>query len=154
MCCSSIHSPKGIFRMLVRIGFGLSLLFVGIAHYRDASFVHAVGSGLGSLEPLGTLWGYLIPVLFVVGGVLLTLGLYMDYAAWAAGLGLVSLPAGLMLKSVISGAALGDTMPAAMNAFIWILVLGIAVKGGCCGGMCSGGSCDTGTMKKTAGKKK
>lgn len=152
MCFSSSCGPKCTARFLVRIGFGLSLLFTGIANYRDPSgFADSVGQGLGYpwLESLGTMWGYVLPLLFIVGGLSLIFNILTRWGVWAAGLGLVSIPAGLMLKSAASGISLGDTMPPAMNAFIWILVFMYAVKGtkkhchgmgGGCG--CAGGACD------------
>lgn len=116
-------------KIVVRVGFGLSLALVGVAHYQDAAvFAEAVGRGLGPLESLGMMWGYVLPGLFIVGGVLLALGLYSSVGALLAGLGLVSIPAGLMLKSVLSGLSLNDTMPPAMNALVWLLVYLAAVR--------------------------
>lgn len=141
-CCSSDTSyPKGIARLLVRIGFGLSLAFVGIAHYQDPQFAESVGRGLGMLEPIGMVWGYVLPALFIIGGVLLTLGLFMNIATWISGIALVSIPAGLLLKSVF-GISLLDTMPMANNAWLWIIVFMYAVKGGSCHWMHKDHDCD------------
>ncbi len=124
----------GVAKVVTRIGFGISLAFVGIAHYLDAaSFAEAVGRGLGPLESLGMAWGYILPALLIGGGVLLALGLYTTVGTFLAGVGLLSIPAGLMLKSVLSGISLNETMPPAMNALIWILVFHAAVRG-CHGG--------------------
>lgn len=140
MCCSP-NEPKGVARLFVRIGFGLALAFAGFAHYQDASYAESVGRGLGVLEPLGMIWGYILPGLMIIGGLLLAFGIYRHIAAYAAAIALASIPAGLMLKSAITGIPLDDTMPPAMNALIWILVLMIAVKGscgtGCCGSACA-----------------
>lgn len=150
----SSSSPKGVARLFVRIGFGLALAFAGFAHYQDPTFAESVGRGLGVLESLGMVWGYILPGLMIIGGLLLAFGIYMNIAAYAAAIALASIPAGLMLKSAISGIPLDDTMPPAMNALIWILVMMVAVKGGCgsscasacgcgCGGAC-GGNCPCG----------
>lgn len=153
--CSSYDHNKWISRQLVRVGFGLSLLFVGIAHYRDAeNFALSVGNGLGYewLVSMGTMWGYVLPFLFIVGGLSFTLNLFTKVGIWATGLSIASIPAGLMLKSVVSGMSLGDTMPPAMNAFIWLIIFMYAVKGtrkSCCddfdwcGDCCDGdGNCE------------
>lgn len=117
-------------KVIVRIGFGLSLALVGIAHYQDAAtFAEAVGRGLGPLESLGMVWGYVLPGLMVVGGVLMALGVYASVGTMLAGTALLSIPAGLMLKSVLSGLSLNDTMPPAMNAVIWILLYIAAARG-------------------------
>jgi hypothetical protein len=155
MCCSS-NDPKGVARLFVRIGFGLALAFAGFAHYQDATYAESVGRGLGVLEPLGMIWGYILPGLMIIGGLLLAFGIYRHIAAYAASIALASIPAGLMLKSAISGISMDDTMPPAMNALIWILVLMVAVKGscsGCCGSACGtecacGPNCDCGDDKK------
>lgn len=132
MCCSS-HSPKGVARLFVRIGFGLALAFVGFAHYQDPLFAEAAGRGLGVLEPVGMIWGYILPGLMIAGGLLLAFGIYMNVAAYLCSIALVSIPAGLMLKSAM-GISLEDTMPPAVNALVWILVLMLAVQGrGNCG---------------------
>jgi len=138
--------------MLVRIGFGLSLLFTGIAEYRDPTgFADSVGQGLGYswLESLGTMWGYVLPLLFILGGLSLIFKVLPAIGTWITGLALISIPAGLMLKAAASGVSLGDTMPPAMNAFIWIIVFMYATKGmkrgcGCGCGCCNGGACNCG----------
>jgi len=123
--------------LVVRIGFGVALALVGIAHYLDAAtFAEAVGRGLGTLEPIGMAWGYLLPGLMIVGGVLIALGFFPAVGTFIAGLALVSIPAGLMLKSVLSGLSLNDTMPPAMNAIVWILFYVAAVRGFSCQSAC------------------
>lgn len=138
MCCSG-HSAKGVARMFARIGFGLALAFVGFAHYQDPTFAGQTALGLGVLSPLGMIWGYILPGLMILGGLLLAFGIYMEIAAYAAGLALASIPAGLMLKSAMTGVPLTDTMPYAINAFVWIIVLLMVVKGRCGMGMCGTG---------------
>lgn len=138
------YSPKGIARLFVRIGFGLSLALAGYAHYQDPGFAEGVGAGLGMLEPLGMIWGYVLPGLMILGGLLLAFGIYMQIGAYASAIALASIPAGLMLKSAISGIPLDVTMPPAQNALIWILVLMVAAKGsGSCSTACCGpnGAC-------------
>ncbi len=126
--------------VVVRVGFGVALALVGIAHYIDAAtFAEAVGRGLGSLETIGMMWGYLLPGLMIVGGVLIALGFLPPVGALIAGCALVSIPVGLMLKSVLSGMSLNDTMPPTMNAIVWILFYIAAVRGlpsACCGSSC------------------
>lgn len=153
-CSCGTSTPKGIARLLVRIAFGLSLIFLGVSHYQDPQFAEAVGRGLGSLEMLGMAWGYILPALYIVGGVLLTLGLFMNVAAWVSGIALVSVPAGLLLKSVF-GISLNDTMPLVLNGWLWVIVFMYAVRGGACvcadGCACADG-CDCHDGKASASK--
>src|SRR5690349_11075621 len=99
---SSGSYNKWLSRQIVRVGFGLALLFAGIAHYRTAAdFALSVGNGLGPswLVSLGTMWGYVLPGLMIVGALCLIFNVLTTVGVWAAGLALVSIPAGLMLKS-------------------------------------------------------
>ncbi len=117
-------------KTVVRVGFGIALALVGVAHYQDAAtFAEAVGRGLGSFEAIGMIWGYLLPGLMIVGGVLMALGVYAQVGTLLAGVALLSIPAGLMLKSVLSGLSLNDTMPPAMNAIVWVLLYIAAARG-------------------------
>lgn len=144
-------------KKLARISFGLSLLFVGIVHARGLSgFAAFVAQDLGPIAPVGTLWGYVVPFLMIVGGILFVIGMAGELAAWCAALALGSIPAGMLLKSAIDPVAvpLEQTMPLAINAFVWIIVLMMVSKGfwkccsrecmAKCGGMCGSGSCGTG----------
>lgn len=135
-CCSS--SPKRTAAMLTRIGFGLSLAFLGVAHYRDTGFADMVGSGLGGLQGLGMMWGYLLPGLMIVGGILLAFRILPMLGTWLAGLALLSIPVGVMMKSALTGMDLSVTMPQAVNAFLWILVYLVAARAAtaCCGSCC------------------
>jgi len=126
-------SPKGIAALTLRVSFGLSLLFVGIAHYMTISAFSGMASdGLGALSVFGMLWAYVMPGLMIVGGGLLAVNMYHNVAAWCAGLALGSIPAGMLLKPLLSGVALPDVMPAAINAFIWLLVYMMVMKCCCC----------------------
>lgn len=148
MCCSPSGHNKWIARQIVRVGFGLALIFTGISHYRGAAdFAASVGNGLGPdwLVGIGTVWGYVLPLLLIIGGISLTLNLLTNIGTWATGLALASIPAGLMLKSAVSGISLGDTMPPAMNAYVWIIVFLLVIKGtgkGMCSSACGAGCAD------------
>lgn len=135
--------------MLLKISFCLSLIFVGLTHYMQmATFQPMVADGLGALAPAGMLWAYVYPGLLIVGGVLMIVGYYVDIGVWAAGIAMGSVPAGMLLKSVMTGASLMNTMPAAVNAFIWLLVFMWVVKCGLCGTCCNGDSCGCGGKKR------
>jgi hypothetical protein len=140
MCCSST-SPKCTAKKIVRVGFGLALAFVGFAHYQDAEFAESVGRGLNALEPIGMVWGYILPGLMILGGLLLAFGIYANVAAGIIAVALVSIPVGLMLKSAIGGIGLDVTMPAAMNAFVWIAVFLLVLRKSSCSGACAGCPC-------------
>lgn len=132
----------------VIVSFGLSLLLVGVAHYMTLSdFMGMVSGGLGALTILGTIWAYVLPALMIVGGALFVVGMRADIAAWCTGVALGSIPVGMLLKSVLGGVALGEMMPFAINAFIWMIMYIFVVKFCCCCG-CKGGSCESGAMMK------
>lgn len=151
MSCGSCSpsSPKGIAGLLLRYSFCVSLIFVGLAHYMTIdTFAVMVSDGLGPLAPLGNLWAYIMPGLFIVGGLLLLVGKYVDIGAWAAGIGLGSIPAGMLLKPLMSGMGLSEMMPGAINAFIWLLVFVWVAKFAGCGSCCINGKCmDCGKME-------
>ena len=147
MCCGSCgsHSPKHVARMLLRWSFSLSLIFVGLTHYMQiGSFSVMVSDGLGPLGSLGLAWSYILPGLLIIGGVLLLIGRYMDIGVWATGIALGSIPAGMLLKPLMTGMSLDDTMPPAIQAFIWLIVFMYAVKGG--GHSSKGDCCSDHTM--------
>lgn len=145
-----MKNPKTAMKLVLRVSFGLSLLLVGVAHYLDfTNFSGMVSNQLGPVAMLGTLWSYVLPALMIVGGALFVVGMYTHVAAWTAGVALGSIPVGMLLKPLIGGAELGNMMPYAINAFIWLLVYVLVVKFSCCCGSC--GSCGTsgaGGMKK------
>jgi uncharacterized membrane protein YphA (DoxX/SURF4 family) len=128
--------PKCIAACVVRVSFGLSLLFVGLVHYMNfTAFKGMVSEDLAALTLFGTLWAYILPALMIVGGALLVIGMFLDVAAWTAGIALASIPAGMLLKSVLSGVSLATTMPSANDALLWLLIFFFVVKSSsCCGG--------------------
>jgi len=131
--CALPSNPKCVAGYLLRMGFGLSLLFVGIDHYMNAAaFSQMVSSGLGPLTQLGVLWAYIFPGLFIVGGALLVLGKNLDIAVWTAGLALAAIPVGMTLKPLLSDMALTDVMPGAINGFIWLLIYYFVAKSAYC----------------------
>ncbi len=137
MCWSgSVHSTKDVSRLILRVFFGLSLIFVGITHYKTiGDFAAFVGDGLGPLAPVGVAWGYILPGLMILGGLIFVIGKFPVVGVWAAGIALGSIPAGILLKSVVADMPLGDTMPGALNAFTWLIVYMFAVKAFCGCGM-------------------
>ena len=145
MCCD-MRNPKVAMKMVFTVSFGLSLLLVGIAHYMSLSdFMGMVSGGLGALTILGTIWAYVLPALMIVGGALYVVGMRPDIAAWTAGVALGSIPVGMLLKTVLGGVALGEMMPHAINAFIWLIIYAFVVKMTCC---CKGSCKASGDMKK------
>lgn len=143
-CCGPLPStPKGILGLVLRVSFGLSLFLVGIAHFMTLEgFSGFVVSGLGPLTPLGQIWVYVLPLLMIVGGGLTAVGMYREIATWAVGVALGSIPVGMIAKAVLSGMDLGQLMPPAINAFIWLLLFVFVVKcNSCCGDTKSSGSC-------------
>jgi hypothetical protein len=104
---------------------------------------------LGSIAFLGAIWAYLLPGLMIVGGVLLILGIFLEIAAGAVGLALGSIPAGMLAKSFLAGASISDLMPAAINAFIWMVIFLLVLKFSSC---CTGSTCCVG--EESGGAKK
>lgn len=140
MSCCSLKDPKAGAALALRTSFGLSLLLVGIAHYMSLEmFSGMVADGLGPLTLLGTLWAYILPALMIIGGALFAVGMYCEVASLTSGIALGSIPVGMLLKPVLSGVALPDVMPMAINAFIWLVVYALVVKTCCNGGSCGNG---------------
>jgi len=131
-CCPK--TAKGAAAICVRVSFGLSLLFVGLSHFMTmGAFKGMVVEGLGPLEPLGLLWAFILPALMIVGGALLAIGMYTEVASWAAGVAIGSIPVGMLIKPILGGVPLPNVMPAAINAFVWIIVYVLVIKMSCCG---------------------
>ncbi len=134
----SVGTPSFAAKIVLRVSFGLSLLFVGIVHYMTFTVFSAmVSDGLGVLSILGTIWAFILPALMILGGALFAIGMFMEYASWAAGIALGSIAAGMLIKPVLSATPLPDVMPAAVNALVWLLVYAWVVKmNSCCGEDC------------------
>lgn len=131
----SSSCSKTIAGTLLRVVFGLSLFLVGIAHLLQFSaFKLMVTDGLGALAILGSLWAYVLPVLFIVGGGLFVSGRFTHIATWLVGIGLGSIPVGMLLKPALSPVGLEDVMPVATTTLIWIIVYMFVAKqcGNCC----------------------
>jgi hypothetical protein len=124
-CCSS--EPIALVRVFLRISLGLSLLFIGLTHVADPEFATQTGAGLHMLEPLGYVWGLVLPGFMIVGGILLAFGVLLPVAALTAGIALASIPVGLLLKSALGSLPLEAALPAALNAIIWLLALAFAL---------------------------
>ena len=119
--------PCVIAANLLRISFGLSLLFVGLSHFTDLeSFSLVVGDGLELFGWLTTIYAYLHPCLLIFGGALFVVNRFPALAAWAAGIPLCMIPAGMLFKTVF-GLDLADMMAAAINAWIWLAIYMIVV---------------------------
>lgn len=138
MTLSFPQSPTGIIGLIARVSFGISLLSVGLSHYMNFTSFRAMVTGDLGYAPimfLGTLWAYVLPALMIVGGALLVLGMFTEVAVWTSGIAIGSIPAGMLLKSVLSGIPLANQMPDAINAFTWLIVLIFVVKlSRCCAG--------------------
>ncbi len=122
-------SVPAVSNIILRVAVGLPMLFIGMAEYRDfAPFVANVTDGLGALEVFGTIWAHFLPALFIFGGGMLMVGRYQYIAAWVGGIALGCIPAGLMLKSLMTGIPLPDMIAACFPPFIWLLVFYFAVN--------------------------
>ena len=134
MSCST-SSPKRVAALAIRLSFGLTLLLVGIDHVlnQPGFATGMVASNLGSLEPLGQIWGYVLPILQIVGGACIATGMYLNLGVWSAGLALGSIPVGMTLKALLSESTLPDVMPMVNNTYIWLLLFVLVVKTSCCG---------------------
>ncbi len=118
-----------IIALILRVSFGLSLFLVGLSHYLTfKAFQSMTADGLGPLESLGSLWAFILPALMIIGGALFVIGLFREIAVWTAGVALGSIPAGMLLKPVLSGASLAIMIEPVINAFIWMIVLALVVK--------------------------
>lgn len=134
-------SPLCAVGILARVAFGVSLFLVGLVHYMTfEGFKAMTTEGLGALEILGALWAYILPALMILGGGLFVVGRYTKLATWTAGVALVSIPIGVLLKPVLSGVALPDVMPFAIDAFIWLIVFVLVVQSSQ-SACCSDGDC-------------
>jgi hypothetical protein len=125
--------PRIVVARLLGIAFGLAVALVGLSHYLQfQGFSASVVAGLGPLSDLGTIWAYLLPGLFIVGGALLVAGTNLHIAAWALGIGLGSIVVGMPLKSVVGGVELSSVISTMHSTFIWLIVYALAIKMAVC----------------------
>ncbi len=122
-------SSSAVSSLVLRVSVGLSMIFIGITEYRDFSpFVANMTDGLGVASMLGTVWAYVFPALLVFGGGLLAIGRYPLVAAWTGGVALASVPAGMLLKTVMTGLPLPDMLATATPALVWLVVFYFALN--------------------------
>ncbi len=122
-------STSSVSNLLLRVSIGVSMIFIGIAQYRDfAPFVANVTDGLGFLSAAGTVWSYFLPALLIFGGGMLTVGRYSFVTAWAGGIAIGSIPIGLLLKTVMSGSPLPDILTAIYPMLIWFIAFYLALN--------------------------
>ncbi|TSC79600.1 MAG: hypothetical protein G01um101425_531 [Candidatus Peregrinibacteria bacterium Gr01-1014_25] len=122
------QEPSQIATTIVRISFGVSLMFVALAHFSDLqSFSLVVSDGLEFLGPLPRLWAYIQPSLMLFGGALLAINRFPILATWCAGVALAVIPVGMLSKTIF-GLDLADMMASAINAWIWLLIFLAIVK--------------------------
>ncbi len=137
-------SPKCASKLALRLAFGLSLALIGLSHYMMAAqFAGMTAAGIETVPVLGTLamiWGYVLPALEILGGLSLALGLFRGIGSLLAGIALASIPVGLLLKAVVSGAMTPETGTWVVNTFIWMLVYVKVVKYSSCGSCCTAGA--------------
>lgn len=115
--------------LVLRVSLGITMVLIGISAYRDfAPFVANVTDGLGIFSAFGTLWSYFLPAFLIFGGGLLAVGRYQYIAALTGGVGLGSVPAGLMLKNIMSGVPLPDMMTAAYPTIVWLIAFYLALN--------------------------
>jgi hypothetical protein len=132
-CCCLPKTTEGVGKFILRVTFGLALFLIGLKHLLTVGdFTSFVSADLGVLSPLGTLWAYIYSLLLVVGGALLVVDKYYQYAVWASGIALGSIVVGMLLKPLLGGADLGGVMPMVHNTWIWILVYFVVIKCSCC----------------------
>ena len=140
--CSLQSDSKAVSGFILRIAFGFLILFVGLAHYADiGGYVQMVSGNLGPFTALGAIWAYILPGLLVVGGALFVLGMQLNIATWAAGIALGSIPAGMILKTLLGDAPLTDMMKMGNMSILYLLIYIFVVgQNHCCGGSKSSSS--------------
>ena len=129
---TSCH-PKCIAGILLRVSLGLSLMFIGVNYYAHVQVLAVtMRTGFGYFTGVADSWAYVMPGLLVIGGVLLLIGQHLDVAAWAAGIALASIPAGLLAKATLGVAPLSAVMPQATQSLLWLIVFYLACSSCCC----------------------
>ncbi len=122
-------STSAVSNLVLRIAVGLPMILIGMAEYRDfAPFVANVTDGLGALELLGTIYGHFLPALFIFGGGMLMVGRYQYITAWVGGAALGVIPAGLLLKTLMTGIPLPDMIAACFPPLIWLVAFYLALN--------------------------
>lgn len=123
------QSTSIVSNSILRVSIGISMVLIGISEYRDfAPFLANVTDGLGWMSFPATLWGYILPALLIFGGGLLAAGRYSFVAAWTGGIALGSIPIGLLLKTVMTGSPLPDTLMAAYPSVVWLMAFYLAMN--------------------------
>lgn len=122
-------SVQVVSNLFLRLSVGLPMILIGISEYRDfAPFSANVTDGLGSLQMFGTVWAFLLPGLLILGGGMLIVGRYSFVAAWVGGIALGSIPAGLLLKTVMTGLPLPAMLREVSPVMIWIIAFYFALN--------------------------
>lgn len=115
--------------LALRVPLGLSMILIGISAYRDfAPFTANVTDGLGWLSSFGYVWAFILPALFIFGGGLLAVGRYSYVAALTGGVALASVPVGLILKNIMSGAPLPEMLSASYPTIVWMVAFYLALN--------------------------
>lgn len=115
--------------LVLRVPLGICMILIGISAYRDfAPFIANVTDGLGWLSSFGVVWAYILPALFVFGGGLLAVGRYSYVAALTGGVALASVPFGLILKNIMSGAPLPEMLSASYPTIVWMVAFYLALN--------------------------
>ncbi len=123
------QSSSIVSNSILRVSIGISMVLIGISEYRDfAPFLANVTDGLGWMTFPATLWGYILPALLIFGGGMLAAGRYSFVAAWVGGVALGSIPVGLLLKTVMTGSPLPDTLMAAYPSVVWLVAFYLAMN--------------------------
>lgn len=121
-------SAPEVVNLMLRIALGITMMMMGISAYRDlAPFLANVTDGLEWASSAGTVWGFFLPALFLFGGGMLVIGRYSFVTAWVGGIALASIPAGILLKTIIGGLPLPDMLSASYPAIVWLLAFAYAI---------------------------
>lgn len=135
MCSSSCHGPKGAASTLARIGFGVTLLLMGVAHYLKLdSFTSLMSEGLATtpLAFLAPVMAYVLPALMIIGGFLYTIGFFMTVGAWVTGIALAAFPILMILKAVVApDIEPTSVMPFVVYGIAWLVLFKMVTKSGC-----------------------
>jgi hypothetical protein len=149
------NSPKHIAKLGLRISLGLAVALIGIDHLLNiGEFPQMVAAGLGPLEPAGLAWGYILPFLELVGGLMVAFNFQPDKGMWLFVIALGSIVVGMVLKGILASTTLvspdeafplDSAMGIAQATSLWLI--GAVLASSCCGG----GAAEA---KKTVKKKK